>query len=383
MLEAEKRQALGTADVERLLSDPSAAVRADTASKVAQEFSMGTLSERERSVATDIFRLLIKDAEVRVREALSREVKECNALPHDIAVALANDVDKVALPILAYSDVLTDEDLIGIIESSGSRKQQAIATRKTVSSAVSEALIEHGDEDVVHLLISNHGAELPEESLQRLIDQYGERERLHGPLSARPTLPVSVAERLVTLVSENLREHILRNHPLPPAVVSDLVVASRERATISLLGSGASDASAAELVRSLKDKGRLTPSIILRALCLGDLLFCEAALAELSNISLHNAQTLIHDSGRLGLKGIYAKAGLPQSLFPAFRVAVDVVREMEYDGGEHDRERFQSRAIQRILTQYEEVGSEDLDYLLSKLGQLAKQIAVPPVAAAQ
>ena len=375
MLEAEKRQALGAADVEKLLSDSSPAVRADTASKVAQEFALGTLSERERSVATDIFRLLIKDAEVRVREALSREVKECSALPHDIAVALANDVDKVALPILAYSDVLTDDDLIGIIESSGPRKQQAIATRKTVSSAVSEALIEHGNEDVVHLLVSNHGADLPEQSLQQLIDQYGDRERLHGPLAARPTLPVSVAERLVTLVSENLREHILRNHPLPPEVVSDLVVSSREHATITLLDADAGDEAAMELVQSLHAKGRLTPSIILRALCLGDLLFCEAALAVMAGVSLHNAQTLIHDAGRLGLNGIYTKARLPQALFPAFRVAVDVVREMEYDGGEHDRERYQSRAIQRILTQYEEVGTDDLDYLLTKLGKLAKQIS--------
>lgn len=343
---------------------------------------MGTLSERERTVAADIFRLLVKDAEVRVREALAREVKECNALPHDIAVALAKDVDKVALPILAYSDVLTDGDLIDIIESSGPRKQQAIATRKSVSSAVSDKLIEHGNEDVVHLLISNHGAELSEDSLQRLVDEYGDRERIHGPLAARPALPVSVAERLVTLVSENLREHILRNHPLPPTVVSDLVVASRERATISLLGAGASDGAAMELAASLRDKGRLSPSIILRALCLGDLLFCEAALATLSGVSLHNAQTLIHDAGRLGLKGIYAKAGLPQALFPAFRVAVDVVREMDYDGGDHDRERYQSRAIERILTQYEEVGSDDLDYLLTKLGQLAKQISEPAVAVA-
>lgn len=374
MLEQDKRRALAAADVDRLMADPSPAVRADTTAKVAQEFAFGTLTERERSVAAEIFRLILKDAEVRVREALAREVKECAALPHDIALALAKDVDQVALPMLAYSEVLTDADLIDIIRTAGSKKQQAIATRKKVSADVSDALVAQGDEDVVHLLVSNHGAELREATLNGLIDTYGDRERLHGPLCARPQLPLNVAERLVSLVSENLKDHILRNHPLGTEQVSDLIVASRERATISLVGFKSDDAAVMDLVRQLHRNGRLTASIVLRALCLGDLRFCEAAFGVLAGIPMVNAQTLIHDSGQLGLKGIYAKAGMPDELFPAFRVAVDVVKAMDYDGGEHDRERFRERAVQRILTQYQEIGAENIDYLLVKLGELGRAI---------
>jgi len=45
--------------------------------------------------------------------------------------------------------------------------------------------------------------------------------------------------------------------------------------------------------------------------------------------------------------------------------------QAEYDGGENDRERLISRMIQRILTQYENVGADNLDYLLRKLGRIA------------
>jgi uncharacterized protein (DUF2336 family) len=363
-------KALDAIDVDRLLVDPSAAVRADTAVKVAREFTEGSLNDSERAVAEDVFRLFLRDVEVRVRESLSNAVKECAALPHDIAVALAKDVDEVALPVLGSSTVLTDDDLIEIIAEASREKQQAIASRGSVSVSVSDALIERGDEEVVRTLVSNHGAEIAEESLSRLVDEFGERDSLHQPLVERPALPIGIAERMVAMVSEKLQEHILRNHPLRPALVNDLVIASRERTTVGLLDSDTQEEDVVDLVRQLYQNGRLTSSIILRAICLGDMRFGEAALAVMANVPLVNAQTLIHDSGHLGLKGIYDKAGMPKELFTAFRVAIDVVGEMDYDERENDRERFRQRAIERILTRYEDVDQEDLDYLLNKLTEL-------------
>ena len=40
-------------------------------------------------------------------------------------------------------------------------------------------------------------------------------------------------------------------------------------------------------------------------------------------------------------------------------------------GGEKDRERYASKVIERVLTQYEDMDSENLDYLIKKLRQLA------------
>lgn len=374
-MEKKTSKALDAIDVERLLADPSAAVRADTAIKVAQEFSQGSLNERERVVAEDVFRLFLRDVEVKVRASLSDAVKECASLPNDIAVALARDVDQVALPMLGSSTVLTDEDLIGIIGEASGQKQQAIANRASVSASVSEALIERGDEDVVRTLVSNHGAEIAENALNRLLDEFGDRVALHRPLAERPALPIGIAERMVSMVSEKLQEHILRTHPLRPALVTDLVIASRERTTVGLLDHDTQEADVVDLVRQLHQNGRLTSSIILRAICMGDIRFGEAAFAVMANVTVVNAQKLIHDSGHLGLKAIYDKAGLPNELFAAFRVAIDVVREMEYDGRENDRERFRRRAIERILTRYEDVDAEDLDYLLNKLTELGQALA--------
>ncbi len=367
------RKTLSREDVTRLLTDPSADMRAETAAKIAQDFDTDRMTPEEREMAQEIFRLMAKDAEVRVREALSLNLKENSAVPHEVAKALAQDVDSVALPILQFSDVLTDEDLIEIVRSPDAGKQAAIAKRSTVSESVSTALVDTGNEDVVTSLIANEGAEITEQSLRKVVEDFGDHEAMQDAMIHRPRLPVTIAERLVTMVSESLKDELVKRHELSASLATDLVLQSRERATISL--STESDEDELDgLVRQMRERGRLTPSIILRALCMGDLRFFEAAVAELARVPVVNVRSLIHDSGALGLRAAFDKAGLPASQFPAVRAAMDVARETEYDGGENDRERYSRRMIERILTQYGDLGvefdSDDLEYLLTKMGQL-------------
>jgi hypothetical protein len=114
---------------------------------------------------------------------------------------------------------------------------------------------------------------------------------------------------------------------------------------------------------------------------MGDMAFFEAGMAELGRVPLINARTLIYDPGRQGFKALYDKCLLPPPMFPAFRCALEVAEENELDGGEFDRERYCRRMIERILTQYEELGisfdSTDLDYLLSKMNQLPTNLVKP------
>lgn len=367
------RQKLTGEDVTKLLTDSSAETRAAAAAKIASEFGDNVLTDSERKLAEDILRLMAKDAEVRVREALAHNLKENPRLPHDMAKSLAHDVDSVALPVLQFSEVLNDTDLIEIVRGHGAVKQVAIANRPKVSETLSDALVETRDEEVVTNLVANVGAEISEASLQRVVDDFGDREKIQGAMVRRPKLPITVSERLVTMVSEGMKEELARRHELPANITTDLILQSRERATLSL--STESDADDLErLIQQLHENDRLTPSIMVRALCMGDLDFFEVAMAQLTGVPLVNIRQLIHDTGRLGLRGVWQRAGLPETHFMAVRAAIDVARETEYDGGKNDRERYSRRMIERILTQYGDLGvefeSDDLEYLLTKMSQL-------------
>jgi uncharacterized protein (DUF2336 family) len=166
-----------------------------------------------------------------------------------------------------------------------------------------------------------------------------------------------------------LQNHLVNKHALAPTTAANIVLASREHAIIRL-SMGASDTELRHMVAQMHRNGRLTPSLILRALCTGDIAFFEAAMAARSNVALDNAQILIHEPSRRGLAALYRKAAMPEALFVAVQAAVDVVNELRFDGEARDLERFRERVISRVLTLVETVDAADADYLLDKLGDV-------------
>jgi uncharacterized protein (DUF2336 family) len=365
------------ADVLRLLADPSPEARADMAAKVAREFQRGQLSGDERRIAEEIVRVMARDAVLRVRQALAEHLKESRDLPSDVAMQLARDVDVVAMPVLQYSSVLTDDDLVMLVKESTSAKLVAIAHRPTVSETVSDAVVAAADPQAIVALVGNDGAVIAEPALHTVLSRHGGNAELDETMARRQKLPITILERLVAEASDRLRQVLIERHDLPERLASDLVFQTRERATVGLMSARSPASEALELVAHLKQAGRLTPSIILRALCLGDLAFVEAAFATLAQIPVHNARLLIHDAGPLGFKSLYDHAGLPKALSHAFRVALEVARDTPLDGGDRDRERQRRRMIERILTQFEDVGAENLDYLLTKLQEDAERASAP------
>jgi uncharacterized protein (DUF2336 family) len=359
---------LSQKDVSNLLSNPSGEARIETAAKVARDFSHH-LSDQERTLAEEIFRLLMRDAEVRVREALSENLKDNPSLPNDVALSLAKDVESVSLPVLEFSDVLSEEDLLELVQTQGPGKQAAIANRATVSQSLSDALVANGNDEVVATLVSNEGADISDATFHKVVDQFGKSDRVQDGMVNRSHLPLAISERLVT------------KHELSPHMAMDLVLHSREKATLGL-SEGSSDADLGTLVHSMNRNGRLTLSIVMRSLCIGDVAFFEAALVELASIPAENARILLRDGGMKGVEGVYRTTGLPENVFPLIRVALDVAYENEYDGEENDRERYMRRMIERIMTQYEELGveidSDDLDYLLGKVNELPGALALDP-----
>jgi uncharacterized protein (DUF2336 family) len=375
MTDRPKSVRLDQSDVARLMAGSSPDARVDTSTKIAAKFDAGDLSASERRIAEDIFRALAQDVELRVREALSAHLKSTPDLPHDVAIALARDVGSVALPMLKFSEVLTDADLIEIVAGKDSAKLMAIAQRRSVSARVSDAMVDTGNEAVVACLVGNEGAKLSESTLNRLVADYEDSAAVADSLARRSNLPAMISERLVAALAGRLQEYLVSKHDLSPDVASNLILQARERATVALIDYGSSDVELKHLIEQLYRKERLTPSLLLRALCMGDLNFFERAIARLADLPLQNVRLLVHDQSGLGLKPLCERAALPARLFPAFAAAVELVVETDYDGDRNDRERYVGRMLERMLTHFEDparqIAPNDIEYLMAKLQHIA------------
>ena len=81
------------------------------------------------------------------------------------------------------------------------------------------------------------------------------------------------------------------------------------------------------LIHHLRESGQLTAGLVLRSLLSGNVDFFEEALADLTGLPLARVSALVHDRGGAGFRALYDRAGLPASIYPAFREAVEAMHE--------------------------------------------------------
>jgi uncharacterized protein (DUF2336 family) len=365
------RTALTEVDIRTLVRGASVDERATAAHKLCRRIDAG-LSEQDQDAATEVLRMMALDAAELVRRALAVTLKMSKALPRDIALLLARDVQSVATPVLSFSPAFTDEDLAQIIEVSDELKQLAVARRAVLSETVTSALVVHGSESAVKAACANDNAAFSEVALKTAVDRFSDSQAIAVAMAYRKALPLSISERLVALVSDRVRQHLVDHHGVSAEIALDVALGTQERATIDLVDQAGRATDLKAFTQHLHRHGRLTPSLLLRTLAHGHIDFLEWSLAELSGVPHHRTWLLIHDAGPLGFLTVYQRAGLPESLFSAFRTGLDTYHALMLEGMEMDRSRFQQRMLERFLTQEDPAGGEEVDYLLERMDELGR-----------
>ena len=370
---ATTRAALTDEDIRTLVKGATADERAVAAHRLCKTIETATLSDEDRTQAQEILRVMVADAAELVRRAVAVTLKNSTVVPRDVALRLAKDVESVALPMLGASPAFTDEDLAEIVRLGGPVRQVVIAKRPRVSQTVTAAIAEHGVERAVEAACANDNADFAELTLKKVIERFEASERVLSAVAYREALPVSITERLIDMVSDAVRDHLLNHHAVSPELALEIAIGAKERATIDLVDQAGRASDMKAFVSHLNKNQRLNASILLRAMAHGHMTFLEWGLSELAGVPHHRTWLMIHDAGPLGLRAIYERAGLPARLYPAFRSGVDTFHSMEFDGGARDRERFQERMLQRFLTHPTVAAREDVDYLMDKMDRISSE----------
>lgn len=377
MRTATMRGGLTADDLRMLVKGPTADERAVAAHKLCRRLDRDDLSDAERRHAHEILRVMAADAAELVRRTLAITLKSSEILPRDVALWLARDVESIAMPVLNYSPAFTDDDLAEIIRRGGAVRQAAIARRPRLPAKVTTALADCGSEDAVRAACANDNAEFTESSLHDVMQRFAGSEAVLGAVAYRQVLPMSVTEKLIDMVADAVRDHLVAHHAVAPETALRLAEAASERATIDLIDQAGRTPDMQAFVAHLKSHGRLTASLLLRALARGQMSFFEWGVAELAGVPHHRAWLMIHDAGPLGLRAICERAGLPGRLFTAFRAGLDTFHALDIDEGARDCARFQSRMMQRFLTQANGAPQEDIDYLIDKMDSLGAADRAP------
>lgn len=173
-------------------------------------FMRSNLEASERAIAEDILLQLLKEAETEIRLALAEQLAHVPECPKSLVDFLIyENTHDVADAMLQYSDVLSDDDLIDIVQHfNDTRYWQSIARRKAVSENVTRYLIGTDDHDVYRILVKNRGAEFCPISLEWMVSIAANVPEIQAPLLQRPEVTPELASKLYWHVSAELRSVI-------------------------------------------------------------------------------------------------------------------------------------------------------------------------------
>lgn len=266
---------------------------------------------------------LADDMELAVRAELSTRFSNTPDAPHALIRRLANDEAAVAGAVLAHSPVLTDEDLLGVVRKHGQDHLRAVSTRTSVSEAVSEVIVERGDDETLGTLLRNDGARLSRKASETAVERAKANPALHDATVSRAGLPADLLNDMYFVVEARLRNQILeQNARMDPALLDAALAAGRARIATDDGALPPDYSECLAYVEELKAAGQLTPQMLARFLRSGGRTSFLIALAQLSDIDFHTARQIV-DRRELDALAVVCKAAdLDRALFLTYAVVL-------------------------------------------------------------
>ncbi|MDD3837424.1 MAG: DUF2336 domain-containing protein [Phenylobacterium sp.] len=279
---------------------------------------------QEMELFDDILSQLSSEMEEAVRIELAERMATADAPPSGLLRALARDHSiAVAHPVLTGSRALTEDDLLIVARTRGQEHLRAISQRETVSPAVSEAIVERGDDKTLGVLLRNEGAELSREAHEMVVDRAAENPELHEAVVNRKTLPPDLLNEMYFVVEARLRDKILeRNSDLDPAALEAALAAGRKKVA-ALHGSLPPDYAEAErTIRAMRAKNAITPPVLAGFLRNRETTKFLVALAEMAGVDFQTAKRILERRELDALSIVCKAAGFDRSLFLTFAVLI-------------------------------------------------------------
>lgn len=274
--------------VNRLLAnDADEDVRVELAAKIGRLLPDLLSSERERvcELTLETLQRLAGDQLPRVRAMLAEKIKSLSCVPKQVVDALARDVEEtVCTPILEYSPLLGDSDLLEIVASARARAAiSAVARRRGVSEEVSDAIVASLDTAAVAALLANPSARVREGTFEKIIDRAEKVKSWHAPLALRSDLSLRALRRIMGFIGASLLEQIASRHDLDEETQAHLKRALRTAIERDAESLASEDHKIQAHVQAAKESGKLDERYVEEAIEGGErerVLQCFVALLD-------------------------------------------------------------------------------------------------------
>ncbi|HRO31985.1 MAG TPA: DUF2336 domain-containing protein [Brevundimonas sp.] len=286
-------------------------------------FGAPTHTPNEQLLFDSVLTDLSTEMETAVRAELAARFASAPNAPQTLIRRLANDEAAVADAVLRASPLLSDSDLIDVVRNRSQEHIMAVATRPVVPEAVSDAIVEKGDDQVLDSLLRNEGARLSRAASETAVERAKANPALHEAAVQRRSLPPDLLNEMYFVVEARLRQQILeRNAAMDPDLLESALAAGRARVARDDGALPADYAESLAYVEELKAAGQLSPQMLARFLRSGGRTSFLIALAQLSDVDFHTAKQIVDRRELDALAVICKAADLDRAIFLTYAVVL-------------------------------------------------------------
>ncbi|ALL12643.1 DUF2336 domain-containing protein [Caulobacter henricii] len=311
-------------DLIALADEPSSARRRELLRGVTDLFFTGDSHDPvQMGLFDDVMSQLAGDMEEAVRIELAERLSQAPAAPRGISRTLAKDSIAVAQPILKNSSSLSENDLLEVARTRGQDHLRAISQRTRVPSAVSDAIVQHGDDTTLGVLLRNEGAVLSRQAHEAVVDRAAANPALHEAVVDRHGLPVDLLNEMYFMVEARLRERIMaKNADVDPATLEAALDAGRKRVAAGDGALPADHAQAEHEFRAIKARGGATAAALAAMLRAKNTTLFLVALADMADIDFHTARHILERHELDALAVVCKAADFDRALFLTFALLI-------------------------------------------------------------
>ena len=213
-------------DVRRAMSARSVSDHRGLARHVTDLFVVNAAALREAEIALfdEVLNDLIREIDTAARALLALRLAPIGNAPATLMRALAwDDEAEVACPVLMHSERLDDPILVATARAKSQEHLLAISRRQCLNPPVTDALVEHGDPQVLLSVAGNAGARFSGEGLERLIERARGDDGLAERVGRRKDIPPLAFALLIQTASERVRVKLQGELPHAGYEIRELV----------------------------------------------------------------------------------------------------------------------------------------------------------------
>jgi uncharacterized protein (DUF2336 family) len=307
-------------ELQSTLAHGTVARRVETLRRVTDLFINGAVEFSDHQIALfdDVFQCLMHHIETSARALLANRLAPIDRAPPLTVRALAfDDVIEVAAPVLSQSERLDDEALIEAARNKSQAHLMAISTRKVLSGAVTDVLVQRGNDEVIQSTVANPGAEFSERGFTRLVNRAEGNDVLATCVGRRPKLPRHLYLKLLAKASATVRAKLEEANPPIADEVSNAVREATLMARSAPSAMTEETAIAHALVKSLYDDGRLDEYQVAAFAGAGKFDEANAAIAALANVPVLVAENMMVETRAEGVMILAKVSGMSWSTVKA------------------------------------------------------------------